>query len=134
MALRSPEVSLGMGLAVGTVVYGIYQGALPNAADIRSLDAHNRDIQASERMAAWTAAGVVAGISLLAKDATVFIIGGSMVVAMSAWHRYSDAVNPAEGRAATGGASTSMGTPRVTQAEAPELYAVPEQSPYESVI
>jgi len=103
MALRTPEVSIGVGLAVGTVVYGIYQGALPPVADVRSLDAHNQDVAASERMAGWTAAAVVAGISLLAKDGTVFIIGGSMVIAMSLRHRHANAVNPVEGRAGTEG-------------------------------
>lgn len=134
MALRTPEVSLGMGLATATVVYGIYQGALPNVADVRSLDAHNKDVESAERLAAWTAAGVVAGISLLAKDATVFILGGSMVVAMSWWHRHADAVVPAAGKATTGGSAMPGATPRVTQSEAPDLYAVPETPAYEGVI
>jgi hypothetical protein len=134
MALRTPEVSIGVGLATATVVYGIYQGALPNVADVRSLDAHNTDIEASERLAGWTAAAVVAGISLLSKDGTVFIIGGTMVVVMSWWHRHADAVNPADGRAGTQGRGMPDATPRVTQAEAPELYAVPDTPMYEGVI
>jgi hypothetical protein len=134
MSLRTPEVSIGVGLAVGTVVYGIYQGALPPVADVRSLDAHNQDVAASERMAGWTAAAVVAGISLLAKDGTVFIIGGSMVIAMSLWHRHANAVNPVEGRAGTEGRGLPDATPRVTQSGAPELYAVPGDAAYESVI
>lgn len=134
MALRTPEISIGVGLATATVVYGIYQGALPNVADVRSLDAHNKDVASAERMAGWTAAAAVAGISLLAKDATVFIIGGSMVVAMTVWHRYANAVNPVEGRAGTTGRGLSEATPRVTQSEAPELYAVPSDGMFDAVI
>jgi hypothetical protein len=134
MALRTPEVSIGVGLATMTVVYSIYQGALPSVADVRSLDAHNGDVEAAERLAGWTAAGVVAGISLLAKDGTVFILGGSMVVVMAWWHRHADAVMPAEGKAGTSGRGMKDATPRTTQADAPELYAVPDTPMYEGVI
>jgi len=129
-----PEVSIGVGLATATVVYGIYQGALPPVADVRSLDAHNGDVAASERLAGWTAAAVVAGISLLSRDGTVFILGGSMVIAMSLWHRHANAVNPAEGRAGTAGRGLANATPQVTQDAAPELYSVPMSDDYASVI
>lgn len=93
MSLK-PEVSLGVGAAVAALVYGIYSNALPTAADIRSLDSNNDDINATEKHAEWLATAVVAGISLIAKDATIFIIGGLSVVGMSWLHRHANAVNP----------------------------------------
>lgn len=92
MAL-APEASIGVSLATLAVTYAIYSKALPNIADTRSLDKNNPDIQSSERTATWMAAGVVGGISLLAKDPTIFTIGGLGVVAMAWWHRHADQVD-----------------------------------------
>lgn len=124
MALKA-ETSLFVGLTTATIVYGIYQGALPTLADVRTVEPNNTDLQSAEKTATWTAAAVVAGVSLLARDATVFIMGGTMLVALSWLHRYSDQVNPLTKRATHYGASR-LGVPRETQAEAPELYAVSE--------
>jgi hypothetical protein len=93
------EASIGMGLAVGVVVWSIYSHAMPSLVDHRSGDVDDTIAAKAERTATWTAAGVVAGISLLAKDPTVFVLGGSMVVVLSFWHRHANMVNPMTGRA-----------------------------------
>lgn len=100
MALK-PDVSLGVALATATVVYGIHQNLTPPIADVRSLDKGNPDVQASERAASWTSAAVVAGISLLAKDPTVFIVGGTMVVVMAWLTRHADQVDVTTKRASS---------------------------------
>lgn len=92
MAL-SRETSLGVGLATGAMVYAIYQQALPTQADIRVGIRDDWDIDKTERAAAWTAAGVVGGVSLLAKDPTVFIMGGAMLIALSMWTKLSNAAD-----------------------------------------
>ena len=89
-----PELSIGVGLATAAVVYGVYNVALPTVAEVRVNDKDDADIGAAEKTAAWTAAAVVAGISLIAKDATVFIIGGAMTVALSWWYKHGNQVNP----------------------------------------
>lgn len=89
-----PEVSLPVGLAVGALVWGIYSNGLPPVVDIRSSPQNHPDVASTEKAAAWTSAAVVAGVSLIAKDPTVFIIGGSMVIALSWWHRHANTVNP----------------------------------------
>lgn len=121
--LKAPEVSIGVGLATAALVYGVYQNGLPTVADIRSLDAHNKDIDAAERGATWTAAAVVAGVSLIAKDPTVFTIGGTMVVAMAWYHRHANMVHPTTGKVVGQSIAAADMTPRVTQAEAPAHYA-----------
>jgi hypothetical protein len=98
MALK-PEISLGVGLATATVVYGIYMNALPPVVDLRATPANDDQVASTEKAAAWTAAAVVAGISLIAKDATVFIIGGAMIVALSWWNKHANMVNPEFGLA-----------------------------------
>ncbi len=94
-----PETSLSLGLATAVVVYAIFQNATPSIADIRVADEQDPDIDSAERLASWTAAGAVAGISLIAKDPTVFVIGGSMVIVLAWWHRHANQVNPLTGRA-----------------------------------
>lgn len=92
-------VSLGTGLAVVGLVWGIYNAATPTIADIRVADPEDRDIASAERTATWISAAVVSGVSLIAKDPTVFVLGGSMVVALAWWHRHSNHFNPSLGSA-----------------------------------
>lgn len=96
--MLKPEVSLPVGLATGALVWAIYQGALPPLVDTRVVEPGDRDLAGAERSATWTAAAIVSGISLIAKDPTVFVLGGSLVVAMAWLHRYSAQINPATGR------------------------------------
>lgn len=99
MALRS-EVSIGMGLAVAALVYGVYSNVTPNMADIRAAEPGNGDVDSTRKQAAWMSAGVVSGVSLIAKDPTIFVIGGSMVIALDWFHRHANEVDPRTGRAA----------------------------------
>jgi hypothetical protein len=112
MSLK-PEVSLGVGLATAAVVWAVYSNATPNITDVRAAPPSDPHVDSSRKLASWTAAGVVAGISLLAKDPTVFILGGSMVVVLDWWHRHANEVNPDTGRA-TLPAATRLG-PDATQ-------------------
>lgn len=93
------EVSVPAALAVAAVVGAIYANITPGLADIRASDPGDPQIQATRRQAAWLAAGTVAGISLLAKDATIFTLGGGMVIALDWYTRHADAVNPLTGKA-----------------------------------
>jgi hypothetical protein len=98
MSLK-PEVSITTGLAVAALVWTIYNRALPADVDMRVASPNDADVESSRRKAAYTAAAVVSGVSLIAKDATVFILGGSMVVAVDWWTRHANAVNPELGKA-----------------------------------
>ena len=125
MALKM-EFSVMAGLATATVVYGVYQAAMPSVADARSLEPNNRDLAAAERTASWVSAGVVSGVSLIARDPTIFIIGGITVIGLAWMHRHANAVNPTSSRAAP-----SM--PAVSQAEVPTQYSAPKVPAYEPV-
>jgi hypothetical protein len=99
MSVLKPEGSMVAGLATAAVVFAVYQTALPSVADARSAQPGNADLQAAERSAGYISAGVVAGVALVAKDPTIFILGGAMVIAMSWWHRHADMVSPELGKA-----------------------------------
>jgi hypothetical protein len=97
-SLLKPEVSLGIALATAGVVAAIYMNATPSMADIRSADSENTDIDSSRKMAAWMSAGVVSAISLIARDTTIFVVGGGMVIVMDWLTRHSNSVSPVFGK------------------------------------
>lgn len=82
--MLKPEASIGVGLATVAVVYGIHVNFTPTMADMQSLPAGNADVDGAERKATWLSAAVVAGVSLLAKDPTIFVLGSAAAVAL-AW-------------------------------------------------
>jgi hypothetical protein len=120
MALATPEASIGTGLAVGVVAYSVFQAHLPSVADVRTVEPGNGDVHAGLKSSAWQAAGATAAISLIARDATVFIIGGAITTALAWSYLHANAVNPATGRAsAMGGTVENMAQ---TQAMALPAY------------
>jgi len=92
------QVSLGVGLATAALVWGIYNSALPSVAEARVSAPNDADLAATERAASWTAAAAVAGVSLISRDPTVFVLGGSMVVGLAWWHRHANHFNAQQGR------------------------------------
>lgn len=98
MALPS-EAAVATGLTTAVMVYAIHQQSTPTMAEMRVSPAGDPDLDAARRQATWISAAIVAGISLIVRDPTVFIIGGSTVVAMDWWTRYSNEVMPETGKA-----------------------------------
>ena len=109
MALR-PEFSIMGGLAVATIIYAIHANATPTQADISALPANTPDIDRSERIATWTSAGVVAGISLIAKDPTIFILGSAAAVGLAWWTRHSNAHEGSAGKYLSPGETSLAGS------------------------
>lgn len=116
MASR-PEISIPAGLAVGTLVYTVYNRGLPPTLDMRAAKVGDPNVEAVRKQNAWLAAATVAGISLIAKDATVFIIGGAMVVALDWMTRANIWTNPNSGRV-EGPGILRMATPRAAASTA----------------
>jgi hypothetical protein len=92
MSLK-PDTEVSIALATAVMAYGTYQVALPTTADIRSLEPNNADIQASERVAAWMAAGLVSLVALVTKSPAVFSLGGLVVIGASWSTRHADQVS-----------------------------------------
>lgn len=108
MSLKSvlnPEGSIMAGLAEAAAVYTIYGAALPNHADIRSAQAHNPDIEAARKAAAWKSAAVLGFVFLLTRDLNSFLIGGLALGGIDYFYKHSNGVNPATGKLDSGGAS-----------------------------
>jgi hypothetical protein len=99
MAMKA-EQSLIVGLATAAVVYGVYQTNLPTTAAVRASTPDNQHVDSSRKAATWEAAAVVAGISLIAHDPTVFVIGGALVIMLDFTHRHANAVDNVTGKIA----------------------------------
>lgn len=96
MALK-PEMSLGASLAVMALDFGIFQLNLPTTADVKSANPHNASIDSSRKAATWTTISACAALSLLAKDANIFIFGGGFAVVLDYYYRHANAVSPVTG-------------------------------------
>jgi hypothetical protein len=97
MALK-PEMSLAVAAATGVLVYGIFTVELPSAADVHAAPAHNPFIRNSVNVAGWSSAAAVAGISLLAKDPTVFVVGGALAAFLTWRFKHASMVSPGTGQ------------------------------------
>jgi hypothetical protein len=97
----TPGVSVGLALGTGALILGVYAHFLPSVVDHRAAPPDDAHAQAAERQAAWTSAALLAGVSLLTGDETVFVVGAAEIIGLSWWHRYSDHVAPSTGKATT---------------------------------
>lgn len=109
MALKA-EFSIMGGLAVSAIVYAIHTNATPPQADIRALPQNTPDIEKSERAASWISAGVVGGVSLIAKDPNIFVMGAVAIVGMAWWTRHSNHVVGSAGKFLSPEQSAKAGT------------------------
>jgi hypothetical protein len=102
MALK-PEVSLTVAAATGALVYGIFSVELPTMADVHAAPPNNPFVSRSVNSAGWTAAVAVSGISLLAKDPTVFVVGGAFAAFMTWRAKHANMTHPGTGQIITPG-------------------------------
>lgn len=99
--ILKPEGSIVAGLATMGLVYAIFQNSLgpssvahatmPNTADASVLSSELRK-------SGWTALIAVAGISLLARDATIAILGSASIMALEIHYRHAILSNPVNGQ------------------------------------
>jgi len=114
----APEASILGGLAVGGVVIGIHQVAKPSQADIQALPAGTPDIDRANKTATWMSVLAVCGISLMAKDPGIFIIGSAVTVGMKLWSDHSNFTESVMGRYLSPSEAASAGTQATGPAQA----------------
>lgn len=101
MSILKPEGSLTLGVAVGAMVYGVYNYSLPTTAVMQATSPQSMDIEAARRKAAWTSATIVSIVALMAKDKTIFVLGGLVVIALDVHARLANAAVPGTGKVNT---------------------------------
>ena len=106
------EASLPITLATGAVVYGIFQTHLPPVAESKVTMPNNAHLQTSRRTATILSLAVCGGISLMAKDPSIFVVGGTLAIVLDVIHRHADAVHPQTGQLVAPDTGTAIpGTP-----------------------
>jgi hypothetical protein len=96
-SILKPDGSIAIGIATGVMVYAVYDRSLPSASVMHATDANDSNIEAGRKKATWTAAGVLAAVTLLTKDVNVFILGGVVLGALDFHARHANASNPVTG-------------------------------------
>lgn len=121
-----PEGSLTLGLATAGLTYGIYSISVPNTATMHATQAGDINIEAGRKKAAWTSVLLVSAVSLMARDKTIFTLGGLMIIALD-WHaRHANAVSPETGRLVS-----DLGYHPAQDAPAPAAHTEQDYSGYE---
>lgn len=93
-SILKPDTSVIVGVSTAALVGFVYSYGLPNLATVGATAAQDMNIDSGRKRAAWTGAAVVAGLSLLTRDKTVFVIGGVTLIALD-WHaRHANATPP----------------------------------------
>lgn len=110
MAGLKPSEEIQVSALSAAVVYGIWQLNAPSLADVKASapgGAASVNTHKSVKTAVWTSTAVIAGISILAKSPTVFIVGGALTV-LEAWKYYhANSVDGATGAVVAPGSAVN---------------------------
>lgn len=112
-SVLKPENSMIAGLAVvGLVIanYNLHNGPVSSVA-LSPAEAGSGVLTTSNKKAGWESIAMVAGISLLARDANIFILGMAAVIAMHSSYLHSIAVSPAVNAIVSGPAAAGAYVP-----------------------
>lgn len=99
-SLKPSEEVMISSLSVGAVL-GVYQGFLPSVADVAAGStpgqSSHKQVHGSVRQAAIAAETIVAGLAVLCKSPTLYVVGTTANVIL-AWHYHTaNAKNPVTG-------------------------------------
>jgi hypothetical protein len=93
-----PNEEIMTSAATAAGVLAVFALQAPNTADVRGARPHNNTVHNSVRTAALTATILVAGLSILAKSATIAVVGG-LTIAVEGWVAFhANAVDPMTGQ------------------------------------
>jgi hypothetical protein len=108
--MLKPNEQIIVSAATATAVFAIFQLNAPNLADVKASapgGGASANTHASVKIAVWTSAAFVAGLGLLAKDTSIYIVGG-LVTVVEGWKFYhANATDTKTGKVVAPGAATS---------------------------
>lgn len=100
MALKSilkPEGSVLLGGVTVVMVLAVYGKTLPSTAVMHATAANDSNLEASRKKATITAEVLLGALSLITRDANIFILGGLTIVALDFQARHANAAAPDTG-------------------------------------
>lgn len=93
-SVLKPENSIIAGVATIALVAGVYQLDIGPVSQVHASDAGHGANTAGIKKAGYTSLIMVAGITLLARDPNILILGGAAIIALHAHYRHANLVNP----------------------------------------
>jgi hypothetical protein len=96
--ILKPENSVIAGLAVIGLVIATYNLNVGTTAAVGMTPAWDPNVMSSSKKAGWEALALVAGVSLLARDPNIVILGGAAILAMHTGTIHAMAVHPQTGQ------------------------------------
>jgi hypothetical protein len=96
--MLKPEIALPMALALGVAEYAVFQVEGVNLADVKGAQPHNTIAAKSITTAGWTCAGLTAAMSILAKDYTIAVVGGTIALALVLKFKHANVTEPMTGK------------------------------------
>lgn len=97
-SILKPEGSVVAGIATIGAVYGLYQLNVGTVAEAHATPDNHPALETSRRKAGYSSLVLVAGLSLLTKDATIFILGCATIIGMEIAYRHGIMVDPLSGK------------------------------------
>jgi hypothetical protein len=94
----SGENSIVVALATAALVVGIYNMKVGPVSDVHATDAMDINMKASVKKAGWEALTAVAGLTLLAQDPNIAILGGAAIIAEELSYRHALLASPNSGQ------------------------------------
>jgi hypothetical protein len=94
----SGENSIIASLSTVALVMGIYAMKVGPISDVHATDVMDGNMAASVKKAGIEAVAVVAGVTLLAKDPNIAILGGATIIAEELFYRHALMADPANGQ------------------------------------
>jgi len=96
-SILKPNESVTVAIATGILVYAVNDRFVPNGGVMSKTPAFDDSIETGRRQAAWTEAGIVAGLTLLTRDVNILIVGAAMIFALDWKARHANATDPDTG-------------------------------------
>lgn len=97
-SVLKPEGSVVAGIATMGLVYAIYEMDIGSVSVAAASDANHPSLEASRKKAGYTSFIAVAGLTLIARDRNIGILGFFSIVAMEAHYRHAIMSEPSTGR------------------------------------
>lgn len=97
-SILKPENSAIAGIATVGLVYGNYQLNVGSLSSVHMSEANHPALESSRKKAGWSSLVMVAGLTLITKDANIGILGFASIIAMEALSRHSIMTDAASGQ------------------------------------
>lgn len=94
----SGENSIIMALATAAFVVGIYNYSVGPLSDAHATAANDGNMLASVKKAGWKSVVMVAGLTLLAQDPNIAILGGAAIIGEELSYRHALMASPDNGQ------------------------------------